>query len=421
MTRDTYLIVGGGMAGAKTAQALRELGCDGRIVLAGAEKEVPYERPPLTKGYLAGTTPRQDLAVVAGRWYADHDVELELGTAATSLDLSEAAVTLADGRRISYDRLLLATGSRPRRLDVPGGDLGGLFYLRDLGDCDRLRAELSGHPRPLVIIGGGWIGLEAAAVAATMGHHVTVVEPGPAPLHAALGTELGGFFARVHRDHGVAFRLGTRVARLVGSGGRLTAVETGDGELLPAEVAVAGIGALPRVQLAQQAGLATGNGVVTDAALRTSHPDVYAAGDIASAWQPFLSQHARIEHWATAHDHGAVAAAAMMGLPAEHDRLPFFFTDQYDLGAELAGHLRPGGYERVVYRGDPAAGEFVAFWIAAGRVVAGMNVNVWDVTEQIQALIRSRAVISPDALSDPDVPLAELAAGAASGPGRQAG
>ncbi len=216
MARDTYLIVGGGMAGAKTAQALRDLGCDGRILLAGAETEVPYERPPLTKGYLAGTTPREDLAGPAGRWYAEHDVDLELGTVVTSLELSDAAVTLAGGRRISYDRLLLATGPRARRLDVPGADLGGLFYLRDLGDCDRLRAELSGHPRPLVIIGGGWIGLEVAAVAATMGHHVTVVEPGAAPLHAALGAELGGFFARVHRDHGVAFRLGTGVVRLAG-------------------------------------------------------------------------------------------------------------------------------------------------------------------------------------------------------------
>jgi 3-phenylpropionate/trans-cinnamate dioxygenase ferredoxin reductase subunit len=401
------------MAGARTAEALRNLGCEGRIVLVGAEQEVPYERPPLTKGYLAGTAPRENLAVVAGHWYAEHDVELELGTAAVTLDLHDAAVTLADGRRIGYDRLLLATGSAPRRLDVPGADFDGLFYLRDVGDADRLRAELTGRPRQVVIIGAGWIGLEAGSVARTMGHEVTVVEPGPSPLHAALGSELGRFFAQVHRHHGVTFRLGTGVARLAGSAGRVTAVETDRGELLPADVVVAGIGARPRLDLAVAAGLMTENGVVVDASLRTSHPDVYAAGDIASVWQPFLAQHARIEHWAAAHDHGPVVAASMLGLPSEHDRLPFFFTDQYDLGAELAGHLRPGGYERVVFRGDPDSGAFVAFWVAAGRVAAGMNVNVWDVTDQIQTLIRSRAVITPEALADPDVPIAALAAGAA--------
>lgn len=413
MARQTYLIVGGGMAGAKTAEALRDLGCDGRIVLVGAEPDLPYERPPLTKGYLAGATPRENLAVVAGRWYAEHDVELELGTAAASLDLGDAAVTLAGGRRIGYHRLLLATGSQPRRLEVPGSDLDGLLYLRDVGDSDRLRAELTGEPRQVVIIGAGWIGLEAGAVARTMGHEVTVVEPGPSPLHTALGSELGRFFARLHRDHGVTFRLGTGVARLAGSGGRVCAVETDGGELLPADVVVAGIGARPRLDLARAAGLLTENGVVVDAALRTSHPDVHAAGDIASVWQPFLAQHARIEHWAAAHDHGAVAAASMLGLPAEHDKLPFFFTDQYDLGAELAGHLRPGGYDQVVFRGDPDSGEFVAFWLAAGRVTAGMNINVWDVNDQIQALIRSRAIIDPGALADPDVPIAALAAGAA--------
>jgi 3-phenylpropionate/trans-cinnamate dioxygenase ferredoxin reductase subunit len=350
---------------------------------------------------------------VAGHWYAEHDVELELGTAAVTLDLHDAAVTLADGRRIGYDKLLLATGSAPRRLDVPGADFDGLFYLRDVGDADRLRAELTGRPRQVVIIGAGWIGLEAGSVARTMGHEVTVVEPGPSPLHAALGSELGRFFAQVHRHHGVTFRLGTGVARLAGSAGRVTAVETDRGELLPADVVVAGIGARPRLDLAVAAGLMTENGVVVDASLRTSHPDVYAAGDIASVWQPFLAQHARIEHWAAAHDHGPVVAASMLGLPSEHDRLPFFFTDQYDLGAELAGHLRPGGYERVVFRGDPDSGAFVAFWVAAGRVAAGMNVNVWDVTDQIQTLIRSRAVITPEALADPDVPIAALAAGAA--------
>lgn len=413
MARHTYLIVGGGMAGARTAEALRELGCDGRVILVGAELEVPYERPPLTKGFLAGTAPRENLAVMAARWYAEHDVDLELGTAAVSLDAHGASVTLADGRRLGYHRLLIATGSQPRRLDVPGTDLDGLFYVRDVGDSQRLRAELTGRPRPVVIIGGGWIGLEVAAVARTMGHDVTVVEPGPAPLQGALGAELGGFFARVHRDHGVTFRLRTGVARLAGSGGRVAGVETDRGELLPAEVVVAGIGARPRLDLARDAGLLTEGGVVVDASLRTSHPDVHAAGDIASAWQPFVARHMRIEHWATASDHGAVAAASMLGLPAEHDRLPFFFTDQYDLGAELTGHLRPGGYERVIYRGEPDAAAFVAFWVADGRVVAGMNVNVWDVSEQIQALIRSQAIVSPGALADPDIPIGALAAGAA--------
>jgi 3-phenylpropionate/trans-cinnamate dioxygenase ferredoxin reductase component len=406
--QQTFLIVGAGLAGAKAAQTLREEGFTGRIQLVGAETQPPYERPPLSKAYLTGTAERDTIYVHEPSWYDDHDVELRLGTAAVGLDAAAHEVTLDTGKRLRYDKLLLATGSSPRRLQLPGADLDGVHYLRQVQDADRLRTALTRGGRRVVVVGGGWIGLEVAAAARGHGNDVTVVEPHQVPLRAALGDELGAVFAELHRDHGVDLRLSTRVHQLVGSGSHVTGVVTNRGDELPADLAVVGVGALPNVDLAEKAGLSVEGGIVVDQALRSSHPDVHAAGDVASAYHPLLGRHVRVEHWANALNGGPAAARSMLGRRVSYDRIPYFYTDQYDLGMEYSGHAGPGGYDQVVYRGDRRSREFIAFWLSGGRVVAGMNVNVWDVTPQIQNLVRSPEPVDPDRLADPHVPLADL-------------
>jgi len=407
--QQTFVIVGAGLAGAKAAETLRAEGFTGRVRLVGAETERPYERPPLSKGYLTGSAERDSVYVHGPGWYEEHDVELRLGDRATGLNLAAREVTLGTGERVGYDKLLLATGSAPRRLAVPGADLDGVHYLREVGDADRLRAALVGGGRRLVVVGGGWIGLEVAAAARGHGNEVTLVEPQPTPLHAVLGDELGGMFAGLHRDHGVELRLRTGVQEITGPAGRVTAVVTDAGDELPADLAVIGVGINPNVELAETAGLAVDNGIVADQALRTCDPHVYAAGDVANAYHPRLGQHLRVEHWANALHGGPAAARSMLGQRVAYDPVPYFFTDQYDLGMEYTGHAPAGGYDQLVYRGDRPGRQSIAFWLAGGRVVAGMNVNVWDVIPGIQELIRSEQPVAPGRLADPDLPLDDVA------------
>jgi 3-phenylpropionate/trans-cinnamate dioxygenase ferredoxin reductase subunit len=334
-------------------------------------------------------------------------VDLRLGVTVTSLDPGARVVGLADGGTVAYDRLLLATGAAPRRLSVPGADLDGVVYLRRVGDSEHLAAALRGGG-DVVIVGAGWIGLEVAAAARASGCAVTVVEPEAGALRRHLGPELGGMFTELHSEHGVVFRFGESVTELRGSGGRISSVATSAGAVLAAELVVAGIGAVPAAGLASGAGLDVANGVIADAGLRTSAPGVFAAGDVANAFHPLYGTHVRVEHWANALNGGPVAARSMLGREVSHDAVPYFFSDQYDLGMETAGLPEPGSYDQVVYRGDRAAREFVAFWLSGGAVVAGMNVNVWDVSDDIQALIRSRRQVDVARLSDPDVPLSTL-------------
>ncbi|MGY1680298.1 NAD(P)/FAD-dependent oxidoreductase [Geodermatophilus sp. SYSU D01176] len=405
--QDAFVIVGAGLAGAKAAQTLREEGFDGPVVLVGAEPERPYERPPLSKGYLLGTAGRDSAFVHDAGWYAEHDVDLRTGVRATGLDPAAHRVALDTGEELGYARLLLATGASARPLPVPGADLDGVRYLRTLADADRLQADLAGGGRRVVVVGAGWIGLEVAAAARSHGNAVTVVEPQPTPLHAVLGAEMGRVFARLHRDHGVDLLTDTVVRELRGSGGRVTAVVTDAHAGLPADVVVVGIGAVPHTALAASAGLDVDNGVVTDHALRTSAADVHAAGDVAASFHPPYGRHVRVEHWANALHQGPAAARSMLGQEVTYDRVPYFFTDQYELGMEYSGLAGPG--DTLVCRGDPDGGEFIAFWTADGRVTAGMNVNVWDVTAPIQQLIRSRRQVQPARLADPDTPLEMLA------------
>jgi NADPH-dependent 2,4-dienoyl-CoA reductase/sulfur reductase-like enzyme len=399
----TYVIVGASMAGAKAAETLREEGFGGAIVLL----ERPYERPPLSKGYLLGKDEKSSIYVHEESWYAENDVDLRLGVTVTSLDIGSREVGLAGGGTVGYDRLLLATGAVPRRLSVPGADLEGVVYLRRVGDSERLGETLrrGGH---VVIVGAGWIGLEVASAAREFGCEVTVVEPEPGALNRQLGPELGGMFGDLHREHGVVFRFGESVTELRGSGGKVSSAVTSAAAALDADLVVVGIGAVPATRLAADAGLDVANGVICDAGLRTSAHEVFAAGDVANAFHPLYGKHVRVEHWANALNGGPAAARSMLGQGVSYDAVPYFFSDQYDLGMETAGLPEPGSYDQIVYRGDREGREFIAFWLSGGAVVAGMNVNVWDVSDDIQALIRSRRLIEEAALADPNIPIADL-------------
>nr|WP_202447074.1 FAD-dependent oxidoreductase [Streptomyces sp. SID5468] len=401
------------MAGAKAAETLRAEGFTGRVILIGDERDHPYERPPLSKGFLLGKEERDSVFVHPAAWYAEHDIELHLGQPVVQLDRNTRTVALGDGTALRYDKLLLATGAEPRRLDIPGTGLAGVHHLRRLAHAERLRGVLASLGRDnghLVIAGAGWIGLEVAAAARSYGAEVTVVEPEPTPLHTVLGPELGGVFAGLHREHGVRFRFGTRLTEITGQDGMVLAVRTDDGEEHPCHDVLAAIGAAPRTGLAEAAGLtvvdrAHGGGIAVDASLRTSDPDIFAAGDCAAADNPLLGTRLRVEHWANALNGGPTAARAMLGHQIAYDRVPYFFTDQYDLGMEFSGHAAPGSYDQVVCRGDVGKRQFIAFWLADGRVQAAMNVNVWDVTDQLQRLIGSRRTVDPERLADPAVPL----------------
>jgi 3-phenylpropionate/trans-cinnamate dioxygenase ferredoxin reductase component len=406
-TQDPFVIVGGGLAGAKAAETLRTEGFDGPVVLVAGEDEVPYERPPLSKDYLLGKADRESPRVHPADWYGENDVELRTGVRATHLDPATHRLTLEDGDELAYGKLLLATGSSARRLPVPGADLAGVRYLRTFADSDALLADLRDGGRRVVIVGAGWIGLEVAAAARHYGNEVTVVEPQPTPLHAVLGPEMGNVFARLHRDHGVDLFPDTVVRELRGSAGRVTTVVTDGHAGIPADIVVVGIGAVPNVDLAASAGLDVDNGVVTDHALRTSAPDVFAVGDVASSFHPLYGRYVRVEHWANALNGGPAAARSMLGQDVVYDRVPYFFTDQYDLGMEYSGLGGPG--DTVVTRGNPDDGAFIAFWLENGRVTAGMNVNVWDVTDPIQQLIRTRRQVPVASLTDADTPLDRLA------------
>ncbi|HET6939945.1 MAG TPA: FAD-dependent oxidoreductase [Nocardioides sp.] len=384
---DTVVIVGGGLAGAKTAEALREQGYAGSVTLVGAEDELPYERPPLSKGYLLGKDEFEKAVVHPEKWYAEHDVDLRRGVRVTAIDRAAHEVELDDGTRLPYGALVLATGSEPRTLAVPGAEP---LSLRTHADSDRIKATFGAGKR-LAVVGGGWIGLEVAAAAREAGTDVTLVEAGEQPLLGVLGPEMGKVFADLHREHGVDLRL-----------------DSTDLTGLDADAVVVGIGVRPRTELAEAAGLDVDNGVLVDASLHTSDPDIYAVGDIANHDHPVLGR-IRVEHWATALNQPAAAAAAILGGYAPYERLPYFFSDQYDLGMEYVGHATRDDTARVVTRGDVEKREFVAFWLDdQDRILAAMNVNVWDVPDEVRPLIVNRTVVDVDKLADPDIPLPDV-------------
>ena len=406
----TFVIAGGGLAGAKTAEALREQGFDGRIVLAAEEDIRPYERPPLSKDYLQGKTSREEIFVHSPDWYDANGVELLLRTAVTGIDrgrrggdtvrwrapgLRQAA---AGHRRGPAPPAVARRGRRRRAVPAP--------RRRQRPDPGHLRHRVPGthHRRRLDRAGssGGRSRLPGWTSPSWKRPNM--------PLLHVLGPQVAPVFADLHREHGVDLRLGVQVAEITISRGKSTGARLTDGTRIGADAVIVGIGADPQTQLAEEAGLEVRNGVVTDASLRTSDPAIYAAGDMANAFHPLLGTHIRVEHWANALHQPQTAAAAMLGRDAVYDRVPYFYTDQYDLGMEYAGYAGPGGYDQVVFRGDAGKREFIAFWLSGGRVVAGMNVNIWDVNDAIQALIRSGQPADPAWLADPGVPLEEAGA-----------
>jgi 3-phenylpropionate/trans-cinnamate dioxygenase ferredoxin reductase subunit len=404
MTEQTFIIVGASLAGAKAAEELRERGFEGRVVLIGSEPERPYERPPLTKDYLRGESEREKTFVHDPTFYDERRIELLSGVTATGIDPAHSKLTLEDGRVLEYDQLLLTTGAEPRRIPVSGAALDGVHYLRTLGDSTVLRERLNAGGR-VAVVGAGWIGSEFAASARQRGLEVTLIDPLELPNGRIFGPEVGSFYRDVHAQHGVELMLGDGVESFEGDGA-VRRVKTSSGKTVQCDFAVVGIGVVPRVDLARDAGLEVDDGIVVDAHLRSSVPNIFAAGDVAGAWHPFLEQRVRVEHWANALNQGPAAARSMLGNEAPYDRLPYFYSDQYDVGMEYSGHARD--WDRVVIRGDRDGGEFIAFWLHQRRVVAGMNVNVWDVNEHVQALIRSRREVDVAALTDPDTPLQSI-------------
>ncbi len=405
MSTQTFVIAGASLAGAKAAEELRERGFDGRVVLVGSEAERPYERPPLSKEYLRGDAEREKVYVHAAGFYEEHEIELVTGTTVAAIDPAACTVTLQPGGELRYDKLLLTTGAEPRRLSAPGADLDGIHYLRAVGDSDALRERLTSGRR-VAVVGAGWIGSEVAATARQRGAEVTLIDPLNLPNERIFGTEIGEFYRDVHAQHGVSLALGEGVEAFEGNGA-VAAVRVSSGRRIECDLAVVGVGVAPRDRLAADAGLSVDNGVVVDEHLRTAAPDIFAAGDVANFRHPFFNARMRIEHWSNALNGGPAAARSMLGDTAGYDRIPYFFSDQYDVGMEYSGYAPT--WDQVVFRGDRDSGEFIAFWLSGGRVVAGMNVNVWDVNPHVQAIIRSGRQVDIAALSDPDTALESLA------------
>jgi 3-phenylpropionate/trans-cinnamate dioxygenase ferredoxin reductase component len=400
-TPDSVVVVGGGLAGANAALTLRKLGYDGRVVIVSAEDELPYERPPLSKDYLRGESPLEKAYVKPGTDYDDQAIELLRGRTATAIDVGGKRVELDAREHVDFGALVLATGSAPRPLEVPGADLPHVRYLRTVGDSDAIRAAASAADR-VVVIGGGWIGSEVAASLRQLGHDVTMIIRTDRPLERVLGPEVADLYRQLHVENGVHLVTGN-VAAVTAD-----AVLLKGGERVRADLVVAGIGATPRIDLARAAGLELHHGAVSvDEFLRTSAPGVYAVGDIALAWHPRLRRHVRVEHWDNAKRQGRAVGATILGQGEPYERTPYFYSDQFDLGMEYRGFAPE--WDKVVFRGDTGAREFDAFWLRNGKVVAAMNANRWDDGAELEALVESGNRVDIGRLADPSVKLAEAA------------
>jgi 3-phenylpropionate/trans-cinnamate dioxygenase ferredoxin reductase component len=400
----TFVIAGASLAGAKAAETLRSEGFDGRVVLVGEEPVRPYERPPLSKTYLRGEVGFDKAAVHPAGFYQDHDIELLTSTTVVSVDPANQQVDLNPGGLLSYDKLLLSTGASPRSLAIPGTELEGIHYLRSLASCDALRDAI-GRAAKVVVVGAGWIGCEVAASARQLGKQVALTEAAQLPLEHMLGREVGAMFRDLHADHGVELHLGVGVEAFRGSAAAEEAI-LADGTAVAGDLFVVGVGVSPRTELAEAAGLRLDNGVVTDAHLATSDPAIWAAGDVANVYYPLYGTQIRLEHWSAALNQGPVAAKNMLGQAVDYRKVPYFYSDQYELGMEYNGWAPK--WDQVLYRGDRAGREVIVFWLDAGVPVAGMNVNVWDVSDTIAALVAAQRPVDLARLADPDVDLASL-------------
>ncbi|MCS6803081.1 MAG: FAD-dependent oxidoreductase [Chloroflexota bacterium] len=402
---ETIVVVGANLAGGRAVETLRGEGFDGRVVLIGAERDRPYERPPLSKEYLAGAKERSALFLRPAHYYQDERIELILGVRAERLDAREKTVYLADGRAVPYDKLLIATGAAPRRLNVPGADLPNIFVLRTIADADAIRLALRPGAR-VVVVGAGFIGMETAATCRQLGAAVTVVEPLSAPLAAALPRAIGEQLAAIHRAAGVQFRFGEKVVGFRGHG-RVEQALTDAGAALDCDLAVVGVGVVPEDRWLEGAGIARQNGILVDEFCRTSMPDVWAAGDVANFWHPGLRRRLRVEHYENAQQQGVHAAQSMLGKGVPYAPLLSFWSDQYDRNLQLVGHPEPE--DQLVWRGRPPHEPWAVFFLRDGRLAAALTVNM--VREQVAArqLIRKGVAVDPAALADPATDLRALA------------
>lgn len=402
------VIIGGGLAGGRAARMLREEGYQGKISIIAGEPHYPYQRPPLSKGVMQGSEEIESVFLKPDSWYGEQHIDVLTGVVATRINPASHEVILANGSQLPYEKLLIATGSRARTLPIEGHDLEGVYTLRTLDDALALKSVLTVGGKNLVLIGSGWIGMEVAASARGLGNTVTILERESVPLSAVLGEELGNAFRAVHDSHGVIFHMNANVQKIVGS----THVEgvLVDGEIVPADLVLVGVGAIPNTELAEQAGLEVKNGILADASLATNEPDVFAAGDVANVMHPFLAERLRSEHWSNAINQGKAAALAMLGRPVSYDEIPYFYTDQFDLGVELSGYPNLMRDAKIIVRGSLADRKYIAFWVREGKVVAGMNVNIWDVNETVQKLIRSDKAVDETRLIDTSVDLESLVA-----------
>ena len=399
------VIVGGGQAAAQAVQSLRQQSFAGPITLLCDEAYPPYQRPPLSKKYFAGELTRERLLLRPVAFYAEKSVTLEQNAHAEELDVALRRVRLRDGRTLAYDRLLLATGSRVRTLDVPGAALPGVHYLRTITDVDGITASLTPGARVL-IVGAGYIGLEVAAVARQLGFDVTVLEAADRVMARAVSTEVSSFYEAAHRAAGVVIHCGASV-KLLRGGPRVTAVETTDGRAFPCDVVIVGIGIVPNIELAAAAGLECSNGILVDEFARTADPHVLAAGDCTNHPHPLLGRRVRLESVPNAIHQAKVGAATLLGVPAAYSEVPWFWSDQYDLKLQIAGLST--GYDEVVLRGDPAKRSFAAFYLSTGQLLAVDAINSPKDFIAAKKLVASRARIAPEVLRDATVDLGLLA------------
>ena len=417
MAKQRIVIIGASLAGARAAAVLREEGFDGEVQLIGDEGQPPYNRPPLSKGYLRGQERFEDQLVHPVAYYAEHDIQLRLGTRATGIDPARKRVELEGGEHVGYDRLLVATGGRNRALSVPGAARDGIFQLRTREDCDRIRAAARSGRRA-VVIGLGFIGSEVTASLRQLGVEITAVEGHPVPLARVLGKEVGEVLAAIHRDNGVELVLEDAVAAFEGAG-RVERVRTKKGRRLECDLVIAGIGIAPNSELLAAAGAAVDNGVLVDERCRTSLPDVYAAGDVANHLHPIFGR-LRVEHWNNAFQQGRAAARSMLGREEPYDYLHSFWSDQYEHVIEYVGFA--ASWDALVFRGRPESRKFLGFYLQEGMVRAAVGLNRGGDPEDPKAeselkliarLIRDRVRVEPAKLADEEVDLHRVAVGAA--------
>lgn len=396
--KSEFVIVGGGVAAARAAFYLRKEGFEGDLYLVTEESQYPYQRPPLSKGYLRGEEGLDEVVEKSENWYIENNITVLTGVKATELNANKHELSLSDGRTLTYTKLLLATGSRASSLGLEGDSLEDVKYLRTLDDSNALAAELRAGGKRLVIIGSGWIGTEVAASATAMGNDVTMVARGSVPFENILGPMIGREVKEMHESHGVAFRMGSKVDRIVGTV-RVEGVLV-DGATIPADLVLIATGATLNTELAESAGLEVDDGVLVNANMQTSDPDIYAAGDIANIAHAAVGTRVRSEHWAVARATGKAAAKSMMGQFVKYDEIPYFFTDQFDFNMELSGYPHLMSEAEMIISGYLDEHKYVAFWVSGGRVVAGMNVNIWGVNEKVQKLIKSEEQVTAKKLDD---------------------